>query len=97
MPKSLSSLWLKSVRRMGKAQQAQGRRLLQSLAPQPPRAPAVRKAPARVAQARPTAPVRKSVVLAAAQGVSCTVGGMTLQDQVSITGTSGDAFFAAQQ
>ena len=33
MAKSLSSLWLKSVRRMGKAQQAQGRRLLQSLVP----------------------------------------------------------------
>ncbi|MDP3413598.1 MAG: PHB depolymerase family esterase [Polaromonas sp.] len=59
MAKSLSSLWLKSVRRMGKAQQAQGRRLLQSLVPQPARAPAVRKAPARVAKARPAAPLRK--------------------------------------
>lgn len=62
MPKSLSSLWLKSVRRMSRAQQAQGRRLLQSLVPKPPRAPAVRKAkPAKVAKARPTAAVRKSV------------------------------------
>ena len=43
MAKSLSSLWLKSVRRMGKAQQAQGRRLLQSLVPKPARASAVRR------------------------------------------------------
>ncbi|WP_395055153.1 alpha/beta hydrolase family esterase [Polaromonas sp.] len=63
MAKSLSSLWLKSVRRMGRAQQAQGRRLLQSLVPKPPRAPAVRKAkPAKVAKARPTAAVRKSAI-----------------------------------
>ncbi len=61
MPKSLSSLWLKSVRRMGKAQQAQGRRLLQSLVPRPVRAPAVRKSPARVAKA----PIRKSALLPA--------------------------------
>jgi poly(hydroxyalkanoate) depolymerase family esterase len=46
MAKSLSSLWLKSVRRMGKAQQAQGRRLLQSLVPKPPRAAPVRPAKA---------------------------------------------------
>ena len=38
MAKSLSGLWLKSVRRMGRAQQAQGRRLLQSLMPKPARA-----------------------------------------------------------
>ena len=43
MPKSLSSLWLKSVRRMGKAQQAQGRRLLLSLVAKPTRASAVRR------------------------------------------------------
>ncbi|RZJ25861.1 MAG: PHB depolymerase family esterase [Haliea sp.] len=61
MAKSLSSLWLKSVRRMGKAQQAQGRRLLQSLVPRPPRAPAVRTAkPARVVKPRPQAVIRKS-------------------------------------
>ena len=65
MPKSLSSLWLKSVRRMGKAQQAQGRRLLQSLAPRPARAPAVPKAPARVARARPAVPVRKTALIPA--------------------------------
>lgn len=39
----------------------------------------------------------KSVVLAAGQNVRCLVGGVALQDQVSITGTSGDAFYAAQQ
>jgi poly(hydroxyalkanoate) depolymerase family esterase len=33
MPKSLSSLWLKSMRRVGKAQQAQGLRLFESLLP----------------------------------------------------------------
>lgn len=37
-----------------------------------------------------------AVLLAAGQSVSCTVGsgGTTLQDQVSVTGTSGDAYFA---
>ena len=40
MAKSLSSLWLKNVKRMGKAQQAQGRRLFKSLLPK-----AVRAAP----------------------------------------------------
>lgn len=39
-----------------------------------------------------------SVVLAAAQSCGCNPpNGVVLQDQVSITGTSGDAFFAAQQ
>jgi len=51
MPKSLSSLWLKSLRRMGKAQEAQGRKLFQSLVPQP----AVRRA-------RPAKPVRAQVL-----------------------------------
>lgn len=36
-----------------------------------------------------------SVVLAAGQAVYCGVNGVTLSDQVSITGTSGDAFYAA--
>lgn len=58
MPKSLSSLWLKSIRRMGKAQQAQGRRLLQSLAPQPVRG----AQPARAAKPKPTATRHKSTV-----------------------------------
>ncbi|MBA4328983.1 MAG: esterase [Polaromonas sp.] len=65
MAKSLSSLWLKSVRRMGKAQQAQGRRLLQSLVPTPARAPAGRQAPAKTAKARTAAPIRKSAPLPA--------------------------------
>lgn len=40
----------------------------------------------------------KSVVLAAGVSVQCNAaGGIVLKDQVSITGTSGDAFFAAQQ
>ncbi|MBA3594783.1 MAG: PHB depolymerase family esterase [Polaromonas sp.] len=60
MARSLSSLWLKSVRRMGKAQQAQGRRLLQSLVPRTPRAPAVRKASAQVVKAGPATPIRTS-------------------------------------
>ncbi len=39
-----------------------------------------------------------SVVLATGQAVSCAVGGLgVLTDQVSITGTSGEAFFAAVQ
>lgn len=38
-----------------------------------------------------------SVVLAAGQSVSCGSGPTTLGDQVSITGTATDAFFAAQQ
>lgn len=38
-----------------------------------------------------------SVQLAANQSTFCNNSGVTLQDQVSITGTSGDAFFAAQQ
>jgi len=38
-----------------------------------------------------------SVKLAAGQSVSCNNGGITLKDQVSITGTSGEAFYAAQQ
>jgi|SRR5665213_139897 len=38
-----------------------------------------------------------SVVLQAGQFVSCNSGNIILQDQVSITGTASDAFFAAQQ
>lgn len=38
-----------------------------------------------------------SVQLAANQPLYCQIFGIVLQDQVSITGTSGDAFFAAQQ
>jgi hypothetical protein len=38
-----------------------------------------------------------SVILAANQTVNCNSGNVILQDQVSITGTASDAFFAAQQ
>jgi hypothetical protein len=44
-----------------------------------------------------SATLAKSIKLAAGQFVQCNVGGAVLQDQVSITGTSGDAFYAAQQ
>lgn len=43
------------------------------------------------------ATIAKSVKLTTSTMVNCTVFGMVLKDQVSITGTSGDAFFAAQQ
>ena len=46
MAKSLNSLWLKTARRLGKAQQAQGRRLFKSLLPKALRAPLVRRAKA---------------------------------------------------
>lgn len=49
----LTSLWLKNIKRMGKAQQAQGRKLLQSLLPKAVRAPSVRRAkPVRAAGAK---------------------------------------------
>lgn len=38
-----------------------------------------------------------SVQLTTGQAVSCNAGGTVLRDQVSVTGTSGGAFFAAQQ
>lgn len=44
-----------------------------------------------------SATIGKSVKLAAGLAVNCVGSGIVLQDQVSITGTSGDAFFAAQQ
>ncbi|MDQ3060696.1 MAG: PHB depolymerase family esterase [Pseudomonadota bacterium] len=51
MSKSLTNLWLKSLRRMGKVQQAQGRKVLKSLMPKPPRVPAVRRVkPVKVAK-----------------------------------------------
>lgn len=43
------------------------------------------------------AAIAKSVKLTTSTMMNCTVFGMVLKDQVSITGTSGDAFFAAQQ
>lgn len=44
-----------------------------------------------------SATIGKSVKLAAGLAVNCVGSGIVLQDQVSITGTSGDAYFAAQQ
>ena len=53
MAKNLSSLWLKNIKRMGKAQQAQGRKLLQSLLPKAVRTPSVRRAkPVKAAGAK---------------------------------------------
>ena len=57
MAKSLSSLWLKSVRRLGKAQQAQGRRLLLSLVTKPARASGVRRVKS-VTTSKPSQPSR---------------------------------------
>jgi poly(hydroxyalkanoate) depolymerase family esterase len=48
MAKSLSSLWLKSLRRMGKAQQAQGRRLFRSLVPKAAASPVRRVKPVKL-------------------------------------------------
>lgn len=39
----------------------------------------------------------KSVKLAAGQALTCNVSGVTLRDQVSITGTATETFYAAQQ
>lgn len=39
----------------------------------------------------------KSAQLAPTQSLNCNVGGVVLSDQVSITGTTGDSFYAAQQ
>jgi poly(hydroxyalkanoate) depolymerase family esterase len=60
MAKSLSNLWLKSVRRMGKAQQVQGRKLFLSLVPKLARkAPARRNAAKALTVARPAKPAAK--------------------------------------
>lgn len=62
MARSLTGLWLKHIRRIGKAQQAQGRKLLTSLMPKPARraktvksTPLLKSAPAKAAK-----PPRKS-------------------------------------
>ena len=71
MAKSLSSLWLKSIRRLGKAQQAQGRKLFLSLVPKPAGAPARRRVkPASAVKAvRPPADRAIRKVVAAPQPV----------------------------
>jgi hypothetical protein len=45
MAKSLSSLWLKSMRRVSKAQQAQGMRLFESMLPKAAHWPKSRAGP----------------------------------------------------
>lgn len=52
MTKNLSKLWLKSLRRMGRAQQMQGRMLLESMLPRAARSVTVRL-PKPVKRARP--------------------------------------------
>jgi poly(hydroxyalkanoate) depolymerase family esterase len=65
MPKSLSSLWLKSMRRVSKAQQAQGLRLFESLLPRAmpattPRRPRLKLLkPAKPVVARPAKKARR--------------------------------------
>lgn len=45
-----------------------------------------------------SATTAKSVKLASGQGFNCSTGnGGVLKDQISITGTSGDAFYAGEQ
>ncbi|HYW58666.1 MAG TPA: PHB depolymerase family esterase [Polaromonas sp.] len=61
MAKSLSSLWLKSIKRLSKSQQTQGRKLLKSMLPKPVRAPVTR---------RPKAPQLARVVLPPAKTVT---------------------------
>jgi poly(hydroxyalkanoate) depolymerase family esterase len=60
MAKNLSGLWLKNIKRVGKAQQAQGRKLLQSLLPKPARVPSVRLV-------KPAKPARPKTVRARGQ------------------------------
>ncbi|MEO7954762.1 MAG: PHB depolymerase family esterase [Polaromonas sp.] len=67
MSKSLSSIWLKNLRRLGKSQQTQGRKLLKSLIPaltkpaKPRRTPALRSAKAArpVRALKATAPKKR--------------------------------------
>ena len=44
-----------------------------------------------------SATTANSVALAAGQGVGCGAPGVVLSDQISITGTAGDAFYAGVQ
>lgn len=70
MTKSLTSLWLKNLRRVGKAQQAQGRKLFKSILTKPVRIPVAKRAtPAKairpvkavkIAVAKTAKPLRKS-------------------------------------
>ena len=64
MTKSLTSLWLKNLRRVGKAQQAQGRKLFKSLLTPTARAPAVKKPATPAKPRRPLKTVKTPVVKA---------------------------------
>lgn len=65
MAKNLTRLWLKSIRRMGKAQQAQGNKLLKNLMPKPVRIPALpRVKPKPVKLAKLVKPARITRVVA---------------------------------
>ncbi|MDP3709112.1 MAG: esterase, partial [Polaromonas sp.] len=64
MVKSLTGLWLKNIRRMGEAQQAQGRKRLTSLMPKPARSAPVRRAKVvGAARLKVAAPRQKSVAV----------------------------------
>ena len=68
MTKSLTSLWLKNLRRVGKAQQVQGRKLFTSMLTPAARAPTVKKRAAPVKPRQPLkavkTPVAKAVTVA---------------------------------
>ncbi|MDP3756186.1 PHB depolymerase family esterase [Polaromonas sp.] len=59
MAKSLSSLWLKSMRRMGRVQQVQGRRLFQSLVPAVAASPVRRAKPVKLPRPKAVKALRK--------------------------------------
>ena len=65
MTKSLTSLWLKNLRRVSKAQQAQSRKLFKSLLVKPVRVPAAKKRATPVKTTRPIKAVRIPVAKAA--------------------------------
>lgn len=64
MTKSLTSLWLKNLRRVSKAQQAQGQKLFKSMLTPTVRAPVVKKPAARVKPRQPLKAVKTPVAKA---------------------------------
>ena len=78
MAKNLTSLWLKNLKRMGKAQQVRGRKLLTIMMPKPARSPPKRRAKPlmavklpkvlRVAHPKAVKPLRKPSVASAKPG-----------------------------
>lgn len=88
MAKSLSSLWLRSVRRLSKAQktqQARGRKLLKSLLPQPVRAAPLRRAKP-VKSAAPKALRRSRQVVAKPAPVVIGLPGSWKKSYLSVPG-----------